>query len=100
MVATGTYPTIEKARNALDRPDWKEVERAKELAERARAHPGREVPEDLGRLPSRPSRQVNLKLSEPDFLSLKAVAVDLDIPVATAARVLLRRSLQEEVTRA
>ncbi len=96
MVATGTFKTVEQARNALDRRDWKDVERAKRLAERARESPGRVVPEGMGRVARRAYRQVNVKLSEPDFLALKALAIDRDMPPATMARLLIRKAIAEE----
>jgi hypothetical protein len=38
---------------------------------------------------------VNVKLSEPDFMSLKALAIDRDVPPATMARILLRQAIAE-----
>ena len=87
------YDSVEKLRDAIDRPDWREVEAKQRHAERSRGVPPRRVHEKLGTVDRRPSRQVNVKLAVGDFDGLVALAVERDLAPASMARVLLRRAI-------
>lgn len=89
------YETVEQVRDALDRPDWREVERAKKLSEEARHSPAREIDPNLGACGSRSYRQVNVKLGHSDFIALTALAIERDVPPSTMGRILLRRAIGE-----
>lgn len=86
--------TVEKVRDTLDY-GWRTRRRLKEAAELARRRPAREIDPNLGRVPSRSYRQVNVKLGEADFAALTALAVDRDLPPATMARMLLRKAIKD-----
>lgn len=93
------YESVEQLRNSADFPRWRAIEAQKLLAAKAARHPSRTVRDDLGAVRGRPSRQVNVKLSLDDFETLKALAVDRDMPPSSLARILLRRALTRAALR-
>lgn len=88
------YDTVEKLRDAIDAPGWRARENAKRLALKASEAPARTIDASVGAVKGRAYRQVNVKLGEPDFAALKALAIDRDLPPATMARVLLRNAIR------
>lgn len=93
LTRVGPYDTVEQLRDAIDRPDWRQVEAKQRMAERSRGTPPRRVPESLGVIEARRSRQVNVKLASCDFDGLVALAIERDMPPSSLARVLLRRAI-------
>ncbi len=88
--------TVEQVRDTLDY-GWR-LRRERALAEqRAAARAARAIDPSLGRVPGRPYRQVNVKLGEPDFAALRALAIDRDLPPATLARMLLRGAIRDQI---
>ncbi len=93
LARVGVYDSVEKVRDAIDRPDWREVEAKQRIAARSRGLPPREVRDELGAVDRRPSRQVNVKLAVGDFDGLVALAIERDLAPSSMARVLLRRAI-------
>lgn len=87
--------TVEKVRDTLDY-GWRLRRDLKRVEEKAAERPARRIDPDLGRVRGRAYRQVNVKLGEPDFAALKALAIDRDLPPATLARMLLRGAIRNE----
>ncbi len=90
------HETIERLRDAIDEPGWRQREAAKALAAKRSGEAPRTIPATLGTVNSRSYRQVNVKLSEGDFEVLRGLAVASDVAASTMARMLLRRALLAE----
>ncbi len=86
--------TVEKLRDTLDY-GWRLRRDLKRAEARAAEQPARRIDPSLGRVRGRAYRQVNVKLGEPDFAALRAIAIDRDLPPATLARMLLRGAIRD-----
>ena len=98
LKAAPYHGTIEKLRDAIDVPGWRQIEAARELAAEAGRRPPREIDERAGTVRGRSYRQVNVKLAAVDFELLAALAVGNDVAPSTMARMLLREALKREAT--
>lgn len=87
--------TVEEVRDTLDY-GWRLRDELKRVEESASERPARRIDPELGRVRGRAYKQVNVKLGEPDFAALKALAIDRDLPPATLARMLLRGAIRNE----
>ena len=90
------HGTVEKLRDQADKHGWRQIRAARLLARETAEKAPRAVPESLGRVGNRAYRQVNVKLSEPDFEVLRNLSIARDLAPATVARMLLRQVLLEE----
>lgn len=88
--------TVEKVRDTLDY-GWRLRRDLKRAEEKTAERPARRIDPDLGSVPGRAYRQVNVKLGESDFAALKLLAIDRDLPPATLARTLLRGAIRDAI---
>lgn len=88
------HGTVEKLRDAIDEPGWRQIEAALELTARTGRRPPRRIDERAGTVRGRAYRQVNVKLADVDFELLGALAVASDVAPSTMARMLLRDALR------
>ena len=93
--SNGMFKSIAAARDAVDNFGWRDREAAVRLAKQARETAARSVPKRHGKVANRSYRQVNVKLGEPDYEALKALAITRDLPPSTMARILVRNALRE-----
>ena len=93
LKAAPYYETVEKLRDAIDVPDWRQVEAAQDLIERRSGVPPREISDSVGTVTQREYRQVNVKLSEADFDLVRGLAIESDVAISTMARMLLRKAV-------
>lgn len=87
------HGSVEKLRDAIDVPGWRQIEAANARAAELAGREPRSVPATAGNDRGREHRQVNVKLSQVDFELLCSLAVGQDVAPSTMARMLLRRAL-------
>ena len=93
LKAAPYYETVEKLRDAIDVPDWRQLEAAQDLTERRSGVPPREISDSVRPVPPREDRQVNVTLSEVDFDLVRGLAIESDVAISTMARMLLRKAV-------
>ena len=93
LKAAPYHGTVEKLRDAVDEPGWRQIEAALALAGETDRSAPRRIDERVGTVRGRAYRQVNVKLSAVDFDVLCALSVASDVAPSTMARMLLREAL-------